>query len=123
MAVCKVTELGLLPPDHPIFRGGVGLCLPLSSVLTSEASPPDGADHSQRCDMSEDVVATAIAADIEALADLLREMTARVEEARGYTKTGQRNAAIGTVLDLGPMLADATALHGAVLALHRRRPA
>lgn len=98
---------GLLPPDHPIYRGGAGLCLPLSSLLSSETFPPDGRD----------------ATDIEALGDLLREMTARAEEACGYLKTGQRNAAVGTILDLGGMLTDATSLHGAVLALHRRRPA
>ncbi len=72
--------------------------------------------------MTEDRIDTAIAANIEALGDLLREAAERTAEAGAYMKTGQRNAAIGTIVDLGAMLVAASALHGAALALHRRIP-
>lgn len=73
--------------------------------------------------MSKHIAETAIAANIDALAALLRDMTTRMDEATGYVRDGQRNAAIGTIIDLDRMLADATALHGAALALHRGTPA
>ncbi len=72
--------------------------------------------------MNKDTVDAAIAANIKAMGDLLREMAVRAAEAATYMAEGQRNAAIGTVIDLGDMLAAATALHGAALALHRRIP-
>jgi hypothetical protein len=71
--------------------------------------------------MANDRVDTAIAANIEAMGSLLREAAARADEAVTYLDTGQRNAAIGTVIDLGRDLADATALLGAALALHRQQ--
>ncbi len=73
--------------------------------------------------MSKHIAETAIAANIDALAALLRDMTTRMDEATGYVRNGQRNAAIGTIIDLDRMLADAAALHGAALALHRTTPA
>jgi hypothetical protein len=72
---------------------------------------------------SSDITDTVIGANIEAMAALLRDMIARTDEATGYLKNGQRNAAIGTIIDFGTMLAEASALHGAALALHRRSPA
>lgn len=46
MAKRKVTELRLLPADHPIYRQGFGLVLPLKSLLSSETPPPatDGSE-------------------------------------------------------------------------------
>ncbi|WP_096701480.1 hypothetical protein [Magnetospirillum sp. 15-1] len=73
--------------------------------------------------MSKHIAETAIAANIDALAALLRDMTTRMDEAVGYVRDGQRKAAIGTIIDLDRMLADAVALHGAALALHRNTPA
>lgn len=72
--------------------------------------------------MTNDITDTAITANIDALAALLRDMTARLDEATGYLREGSRNAAIGTIIDLDRMLADATALHGAAVALHRSCP-
>lgn len=65
----------------------------------------------------------AIAANLGALTEMLRKALADAEEAMGYVAQGNRNAAIGTICDLDRLLADATALHGAALALHRRTPA
>ena len=73
--------------------------------------------------MSKHIAETAIAAIIDALAALLRDITSRMDEATGYVRDGQRNAAIGTIIDLDRMLGDAAALHGAALALHRNTPA
>ncbi|WP_096701517.1 hypothetical protein [Magnetospirillum sp. 15-1] len=73
--------------------------------------------------MGKHIADTAIAANIDALAALLRDMATRMDEATGYVRDGQRNAAIGTIIDLDRMLADAVALHGAALALHRNTPA
>ena len=73
--------------------------------------------------MSKHIAETAITANINALAALLRDMTTRMAEATGYVRDGQRNAAIGTIIDLDRMLADAAPLHGAALALHRNTPA
>lgn len=73
--------------------------------------------------MNKHIAETAIAANIDALAALLCDMTTRMDEATGYVRDGQRNAAIGTIIDLDRMLADATAPHGAALALHRNTPA
>ncbi len=72
--------------------------------------------------MSKHIAETAIAANIDALAALIGDMAVRMEEASGYVRDGQRNAAIGTIIDLDRMLADAAALHGAALALHRNTP-
>ena len=65
---------------------------------------------------------TAIATNLEALADLLKRASIEASEAVSAMQAGQRNTAIGTVLDLDRLLADATALHGAAVALHRRIP-
>jgi hypothetical protein len=63
----------------------------------------------------------AIAANVEALNWLVREAAARTGEAHDYLRSGDRNAAIGTILDLDVMLTDAIALYRAAVALHRRR--
>ena len=73
--------------------------------------------------MNRDITEKAIAANLGALAEMLRKACADAEEAMGYIAEGNRNAAIGTIVDLGRLLADATALHGAAMALHRNAPA
>ena len=67
-------------------------------------------------------LATAIQANVEALAELLKQAAQDASEALKYLHANQRNTAIGTILDLDQLLADATALHGAAIALHRRVP-
>lgn len=62
----------------------------------------------------------AIAANLDALARLLKEASALAEEAAQAAAAGQRNTAIGTALQLEAMLPAAGALHAAALALHRQ---
>lgn len=57
---------------------------------------------------------------LAALEETLGTAHAQTAEACGYINAGNRNAAIGTLIDLDRLLADATALRGTVLALHRR---
>jgi hypothetical protein len=61
----------------------------------------------------------AIAANLAALNDLLTTAAKRSAEAHELAQSGEYNAAIGAVLDVGSILDDARALYGAVLTLHR----
>ena len=63
----------------------------------------------------------AIAANLAALNDLLTTATRRSTEAHELAQTGEYNAAIGAVLDVGFILDDARALYGAALTLHRTK--
>lgn len=67
-----------------------------------------------------DTAKTIDTANLGALADLLGRAANEAREARDYAEANERNTAIGTILDLDRLLADATALHGAAIALHRR---
>jgi hypothetical protein len=62
---------------------------------------------------------TAIAANIEALASILSAAFGTATQAREYMTVGQRNAAIGTIMEVEGQLADAGALLRAAIALHR----
>ncbi len=62
----------------------------------------------------------AIMANLAALADLLGRAANDAREALGHAERNERNTAIGTIVDLDRLLADAVALHGAAMALHRR---
>ena len=62
----------------------------------------------------------AIKANLCALADLLGRAASDAREAFRFIEANERNTAIGTIVDLDRLLADAVALHGAALALHRR---
>lgn len=62
----------------------------------------------------------AIKANLGALAELLADAANGAREARGHADAGERNIAIGAIVDLDRLLADAIALHGATVALHRR---
>jgi hypothetical protein len=62
----------------------------------------------------------AIAANLTALRALLDEAATRAAEASGYMETANRNAAIGSLIGLEDLLAEASGLQRAILALHRR---
>lgn len=64
----------------------------------------------------------AIKANLAALADLLGRAANDAREALSHAEKNERNTAIGTIVDLDQFLADAVALHGAAIALHRRSP-
>ncbi len=65
-------------------------------------------------------IEAAIKANLGALAELLADAANGAREACGHADAGERNIAIGTIVDLDRLLADAIALHGATVALHRR---
>nr|WP_281720890.1 hypothetical protein [Nitrosomonas nitrosa] len=69
--------------------------------------------------MSEQQKHAAIAANIDALATALCDAFGSAAQAREYMSLGQRNAAIGTIIDVEQRLNDAVALVRAALALHR----
>jgi hypothetical protein len=62
----------------------------------------------------------AIRANLGVLAELLADAASSARDARAHADAGDRNTAIGTIVDLDRSLADAIALHGATVALHRR---
>lgn len=72
--------------------------------------------------MNNDSRIQAITASLEALNALVCEAATRTTEANDYLLRGDRNAAIGTILDIEVMLTDAIALYRAAIALHRRSP-
>jgi hypothetical protein len=63
----------------------------------------------------------AIAANLAALNVLLTAAAKRSAEAHELAQTGECNAAIGAILDVGSILDDAKALYGAALTLHRTK--
>jgi hypothetical protein len=63
----------------------------------------------------------AIVANLAALNDLLTTAARRSTDAHELAQTGECNAAIGAILDVGPILDDAKALYGAALTLHRTK--
>jgi len=62
----------------------------------------------------------AIKANLGALADLRERAASDARAAFRLVEANERNAAIGTIVGLDRLLADAVALRGAALALHRR---
>lgn len=68
--------------------------------------------------MTTDLTAT-IAANLKALDSLLLEAAQRSSVARQHIERGERNAAIGSILPLEQMLADAAALYRAAVTLQR----
>ena len=65
---------------------------------------------------------TVIKANLGALADLLSYAAKAAGDERDHAQAAERNTAIGAIVDLDRLLADAIALHGAAIALHRRAP-
>lgn len=70
-----------------------------------------------------DITQKAIAANIEALCQLLENAMLTVSEAGDAIEQGEQNQAIGAMLDLDRDLEDALALYRAAIALHRARRA
>lgn len=62
----------------------------------------------------------ALAANLAALEQLLKEAAWRSAEGCQRFNEGKRNAAIGGILGLEETLADAAALYRAIMLLHRR---
>ena len=63
----------------------------------------------------------AIKANIEALARLLENAASQAKEAAEAIEYGERNLAIGCIIDLEHILPAAQALYGAAIALHRQQ--
>jgi hypothetical protein len=66
---------------------------------------------------------TALAANLLALHDLVRDAATRTAEASDLIQHGECNGAIGVLVGLGAVLDAAKALHGAALVLHRLKTA
>jgi hypothetical protein len=73
--------------------------------------------------MKPDLTRKAIAANIEAMRQMLADAVILASEAFQAIQAGEQNQAIGTMLDLDRDLEDALALHRAAVALHRTRRA
>jgi len=67
------------------------------------------------------IVTNAITANLAALSHRLARAAHLAEEAHAAITEGQQNQAIGTIMDLELLLAEAKALFEAALALHRGR--
>lgn len=69
--------------------------------------------------MKPDLTKKAIAANIEAMRQLVMDIALRASEGFQLIQAGEQNGAIGAILDLDRDLEDALALYRAALALHR----
>ncbi len=63
----------------------------------------------------------AITANLAAMNDVLQLAATRAAEGVKYAQEGEQNMAIGSIIDLEDLLAQATALYGAAMALHRKK--
>lgn len=66
------------------------------------------------------IINNAIQANMNAMRDMLEKAATLAQEGCGYMDDGNRNAAIGSIIDLDRLLGDAKAFHEASLALHRQ---
>ena len=66
------------------------------------------------------IINNAIQANMNAMRDMLEKAATLAKEGCGYMDEGNRNAAIGSIIDLDRLLGDAKALHEASLVLHRQ---
>ena len=66
------------------------------------------------------IINNAIQANMNAIRDMLEKAATLAQEGCGYMDDDNRNAAIGSIIDLDRLLGDAKALHEASLALHRQ---
>ena len=66
------------------------------------------------------IIHNAIQANMNPMRDMLEKAATLAQEGCGYMDYGNRNAAIGSIIDLDRLLGDAKALHEASLALHRQ---
>jgi hypothetical protein len=69
--------------------------------------------------MKPDLTKKAIAANIEAMRQILTDAVIRASEAFQAIQAGEQNQAIGAMLGLDRALEDALALYRAAVALHR----
>lgn len=69
--------------------------------------------------MKSDLTQKAIAANIEALGEMLHTAIDRVAEADAAIRQGDQNQAIGAILDLHEYIETALILYRAALSLHR----
>lgn len=70
--------------------------------------------------MKNDITIKAIAANIEAMRQLLMDAALKASEGFQAIQQGEQNQAIGAILNLDQDLEDALALYRASIALHRR---
>lgn len=68
-----------------------------------------------------DITLQAITANLAALSDVLQVASTRAAEGLKYAQQAEQNMAIGSAYDLDELLAQATALFGAAMALHRKK--
>lgn len=68
-----------------------------------------------------DIILQAITSNLAALNDVLQVAARRAAEGLAYAQHGEQNMAIGSTFDLDDLLAQATALFGAAMALHRKK--
>ena len=68
-----------------------------------------------------DIILQAITSNLAALNDVLQVAARRAAEGLTYAQQGEQNMAIGSTFDLDDLLAQATALFGAAMALHRKK--
>lgn len=69
--------------------------------------------------MKPDLTKKAIAANIEAMRQLLADAVITASKGFQAIQQGEQNQAIGSILDLDKTLEDALALYRATVALHR----
>ncbi len=66
------------------------------------------------------VINNTIQANMNAMRDMLEKAATLAKEGCGYMDDGNRNAAIGSIIDLDRLLGDAKVLREASLAIHRQ---
>lgn len=67
------------------------------------------------------ILEKAIVANIEAMSQMLNQAASLAEEAKTAMAASEQNQAIGTILPLEELLANAAALYKAALALHQQK--
>ncbi len=70
--------------------------------------------------LNSEITLQAITANLAAMNDVLQVAAARAADGLKHAQEGEQNMAIGSIFDLDDLLAQATALFGAAIALHRK---
>ena len=70
--------------------------------------------------LNSEITLQAITANLAAMNDVLQVAATRAADGLKYAQEGEQNMAIGSIFDLDDLLAQATALFGAAIALHRK---
>lgn len=71
--------------------------------------------------LNSEIALQAITANLAAMNDVLQVAAIRAADGLKYAQEGEQNMAIGSIFDLDDLLAQATALFGAAIALHRKQ--